>query len=74
VQLPGIGGGVQIASVVVLTELFHKPVELATGLSLLMWAGLALIVLPFGVPLALMRHLKVSEFRRELSMHGEKQP
>jgi glycosyltransferase 2 family protein len=73
-QLPGIGGGVQIASVVVLTELFHKPLEVATGISLLIWAGLALIVLPFGIPLALARHLKVSEFRQGLSIDGETQP
>ncbi|MFZ0594010.1 MAG: lysylphosphatidylglycerol synthase transmembrane domain-containing protein [Bryobacteraceae bacterium] len=74
VQLPGIGGGVQIVSVVVLTELFHTPVEVATGLSLLIWAGLALIVLPLGIPLALIRHLKVSEFRQELSIDAETRP
>jgi hypothetical protein len=66
VQLPGIGGGVQIVSVIVLTELFHKPLEIATGLSLLVWAGLALIVLPFGITLALMGHLKVSDIRRDM--------
>lgn len=74
VQLPGIGGGVQLVSVVVLTELFHKPVEVATGLSLLVWAGLALIVLPLGVPLALVRHLKFSEFRPGLNVDGETRP
>lgn len=71
VQLPGIGGGVQIVSVVVLTELFHTPVEIATGLSLLVWAGLALIVLPFGVPLAVAAHLKVSDIRRDMRGIGD---
>jgi hypothetical protein len=66
VQLPGIGGGVQIVSVVVLTELFHRPIDIATGLSLLIWAGLALVVLPFGLPLAALGHLKVSDIRRDM--------
>jgi glycosyltransferase 2 family protein len=74
VQLPGIGGGVQIVSVIVLTELFHTPVEVATGLSLLVWIGLALIVLPFGIPLALVRHIKFSEFRQGLRIDGETRP
>lgn len=64
VQLPGIGGGVQIASIVVLTELFHMPVEVATGLSLLIWVGTAIIVLPLGIPLALAGHVKLSEIRQ----------
>jgi hypothetical protein len=64
IQLPGIGGGMQIASVVVLTELFHLPVELASGFSLLIWAGSNLIVLPFGIPLALYQGLKLKELRR----------
>jgi uncharacterized membrane protein YbhN (UPF0104 family) len=64
VQLPGIGGGVQIASIVVLTELFHTPIEVATGLSLLIWAGSALVVLPFGIPLAIAGHVKLFEIRQ----------
>jgi glycosyltransferase 2 family protein len=66
VQLPGIGGGMQLVSVVVLTELFHRPIELATSLSLLIWVGLALIVLPVGTPLALLGHLRLSDIRRDM--------
>lgn len=71
VQLPGIGGGVQIASIIVLTELFHVPFEVATGLSLLIWAGTALIVLPAGLPLALAGHVKLSDFRKKMTGTGE---
>jgi uncharacterized membrane protein YbhN (UPF0104 family) len=77
VQLPGIGGGVQIASIVVLRELFHMPLEVATGLSLLVWAGSALIVLPIGIPLAIAGHVKLSELRRAGSGEndsGSKEP
>jgi hypothetical protein len=71
VQLPGIGGGVQLISVVVLTELFHKPLEVATGLSLLIWAGLSLVVLPFGVALAMLGHLKIADIRRYMRGMGQ---
>jgi uncharacterized membrane protein YbhN (UPF0104 family) len=66
VQLPGVGGGAQIASTLVLTELFHLPLELSIGLSLLIWGGASLIVLPFGIPLALIHHLRFSELRKEV--------
>ncbi|HXE15034.1 MAG TPA: lysylphosphatidylglycerol synthase transmembrane domain-containing protein [Bryobacteraceae bacterium] len=71
VQLPGIGGGVQLISVVVLTELFHRPLEVATGLSLLIWAGLSLVVLPFGIALAMLGHLKIADIRRYMRGMGQ---
>lgn len=71
VQLPGIGGGIQLISVVVLTELFHKPLEVATGLSLLVWAGLSLVVLPFGIALAMLGHLKIADIRRYMRGMGQ---
>jgi hypothetical protein len=70
-QLPGIGGGLQIASVVILTELFRLSVEQATGFSLLVWAGTSMIVLPFGIPLALYGGLSLGKLRsmgREASL------
>ncbi len=71
VQLPGIGGGVQVASVVVLTQLFHLSAEAATLLTLLIWAGASLIVLPFAVPLAIAGHIRISDFRRDLNVAEE---
>jgi hypothetical protein len=71
VQLPGIGGGVQLASIIVFTELFHVPFEIATGLSLIIWAGAALIVLPFGIPLAIAGHVKLSDFRKMTAVENE---
>jgi hypothetical protein len=63
VQLPGIGGGMQIAAVIILTELFRLPVEAATGFTLLLWVGTTLVPLPFGVPLALVQGLNLKQLR-----------
>ncbi len=64
VQLPGVGGGMQIASIFVLTELFELPVEAATGLSLLIWAGSSLIALPIGLPFAFHAGLNLKEINK----------
>ncbi len=64
VQLPGVGGGMQIASIFVLTELFELPVEAATGLALLIWAGSSLIAVPLGLPFALQTGLNLKEIKK----------
>lgn len=64
VQLPGVGGGMQLASVFVLTELFRMPLDQATGFSLLLWACTSLIALPIGLPLAFYSGLNFQKLRR----------
>jgi hypothetical protein len=64
IQLPGIGGGMQIVSVFVLTELFELPVEPATGLALLIWAGTSWIAVPLGIPFLCHEGLGWREIRR----------
>jgi glycosyltransferase 2 family protein len=64
VQLPGVGGGMQIASILVLTELFELPVEAATGLAVLIWAGSSFIAVPLGLPLVLQAGLNLKEIRQ----------
>lgn len=59
VQIPGIGGGMQIATVVVLTELYRLPLETASGLAILLWFVAFLIVVPFGLALAFRDGLKL---------------
>jgi hypothetical protein len=46
VQVPGVGGGVQITTVLALTEIFGAPVEVASGMALLIWALTFLAVVP----------------------------
>jgi glycosyltransferase 2 family protein len=52
VQIPGIGGGMQIVTVVVLTELFGMPVEVSGGLAIVLWAITFVVIVPFGLILA----------------------
>ena len=52
VQIPGIGGGVQVVSVLVLTEIFKIPLEAATGLAILIWLLSWVIIVPFGLAFA----------------------
>jgi hypothetical protein len=53
IQLPGIGGGMQVVSVLVLHEIFGIPVEVATSMTLAIWIITFVILVPVGVPLAL---------------------
>ena len=53
VQIPGIGGGMQLISILVLTQLFHLGLETATGIALVTWAITLIGILPLGTVLAL---------------------
>lgn len=52
VQVPGLGGGFQVASILVTTELFHIPLETATSLALLNWVTAVAGAVPIGALLA----------------------
>ena len=52
VQLPAIGGGMQVTSVLVLTQIFGVPLEAATGMGLVLWFVLFAAILPAGAALA----------------------
>lgn len=67
-QIPGVGGGMQVAGVIVLTEFLHVPLEASTGISLLIWAMTFVAVVPLGVILAFREGLnwrKLKELRDE---------
>ncbi len=49
IQLPGIGGGMQVASVVILTQFFGMDLESATGISLVIWASTYVVIVPVGI-------------------------
>lgn len=68
VQIPGIGGGVQVVSVLILTKIFGLSVELATSMAVLLWLVSFVSVVPFGLALALQEGLswgKLKELERE---------
>jgi uncharacterized protein (TIRG00374 family) len=71
VQLPGIGGGMQVVSVLVLHEIFGIPIEIATSMSLAIWITTFIILLPVGIPLALHEGLnwnKLKALREDASL------
>jgi uncharacterized protein (TIRG00374 family) len=63
VQIPGIGGGVQVVAVLVLTELFGVRLELATTYALLIWLITFVVVSPVGFILALKEGLNWRSLR-----------
>jgi glycosyltransferase 2 family protein len=63
VQVPGIGGGVQVASAVVLTQLFGLTLEEASGFALLFWLVSFVSIVPVGMVLAFREGLRWSSLR-----------
>jgi uncharacterized membrane protein YbhN (UPF0104 family) len=53
VQLPGIGGGTQVTTIIVLTELFSVALEPATTFALMAWILNFALIAPFGLLWAL---------------------
>ena len=64
VQIPGIGGGVQVVAVLVLTELFHMKFELATSFAILIWIMTFVVVIPVGMLVAVKEGLDWRSLRR----------
>jgi uncharacterized protein (TIRG00374 family) len=64
VQIPGIGGGMQVVAVVVLTELFDVRLELATSFAFLIWFLTFVAIVPVGLGLALKEGLDWHSLRK----------
>ena len=63
VQLPAVGGGVQVTVVLVLTEIYGVRFELATSIGLMIWFMLWVSILPLGAALALREGLTWARVR-----------
>jgi hypothetical protein len=63
VQIPGVGGGMQIAIVVVLTEMFRIPIEPATGIAVLFWMLNSVLIVPLGLLLGFQEGLNWHSLR-----------
>ena len=61
VQLPGIGGGMQVVAVAVLTQLFGFGLEDSTSIAIVMWATSVLLIVPVGVFFALREGLSIGK-------------
>lgn len=67
VQIPGVGGGLQIVSVLVLTQIFGLRLETASGIAVILWAVTFLVIVPVGILLALREGIRLGR----LKMMGE---
>ncbi len=64
VQIPGIGGGLQVVAVVVLTELFRVRLEPATSFAILIWILNCVVVVPVGLMITVKEGLDWRSLRR----------
>ncbi len=51
-QIPGVGGGVQMVAMIVLTEMYRLPLELATSMAIVIWFITFVAIVPIGLLLA----------------------
>jgi hypothetical protein len=63
VQVPGVGGGMQIATVLVLTEFFGITLETASGIALVLWIVTFVEIVPIGLALAFHEGIKWRSLR-----------
>lgn len=64
IQLPGIGGGIQVAAILVLTELFGTRLETAAALAFVIWIMTFVAVVPVGLLIAVKDGLKWNNLRQ----------
>lgn len=57
-QIPGVGGGMQIVTVLVLTEFYGVGLEAASGVALILWIVSFVVIVPIGLALAFHEGIK----------------
>ena len=62
-QIPGVGGGMQIATVLVLTEFYGISLEAASGIALVLWIITFVVIVPMGLVLAFHEGIKWRSLR-----------
>ncbi len=71
IQIPGVGGGMQVATILILTELFGIPLEVATGVAILIWILTFVMVVPFGLVLVVRGGLEWRKLMDNKSLEAE---
>ena len=59
IQLPGVGGGSQLATIAVMNKVFGVDNEVAVSCGMLIWASTFMSVIPLGLLLARREHLSL---------------
>lgn len=62
-QIPGVGGGMQIATVLVLTEFYGVSLEAASGIALVLWIITFVVIVPLGLVMAFHEGIKWRSLR-----------
>ena len=71
VQIPGIGGGIQVVSILVLTEIYRLPLEAATGVAIFIWIITFVVIVPVGFVCAVHEGLswtKLKQLPKDVSL------
>lgn len=68
IQLPAVGGGVQVVLILGLTEVFGAPAASAASAALLMWLIAFYAVTPLGAALAAREHLSWRHLERDAEL------
>jgi glycosyltransferase 2 family protein len=63
VQVPGVGGGMQVASIVALTKIYGVSLESATGIAIVLWLVSSISIVPFGIVCAFHEGLNWSKLK-----------
>jgi glycosyltransferase 2 family protein len=64
-QLPGVGGGSQLATIAALEHIFDVPKELAASCGIMLWLVTFVSVIPLGLLLARHEHLSLRKLSQE---------
>ena len=71
VQLPGIGGGSQLASILVFTKVFGIETELATAVAIVIWLITFAAVAVIGLPILLHQGLSLAKLKEMAAQEQE---
>ena len=63
VQIPGVGGGMQVATIVSLTRIYGVAIEAASGVAVLFWVVSSLAIVPVGLACAFHEGLNWSKLK-----------
>ena len=65
IQLPGVGGGSQLATIAALEHIFDVPKELAASCGIMLWLVTFVAVIPLGLLLAHRERLSLRKLSQE---------
>jgi glycosyltransferase 2 family protein len=71
VQLPGVGGGSQLATISTLQHVFGVPPELAASCGILLWLVTFMAIIPVGLALAHHERLSIRNLSKESHVQEE---